>query len=159
MDYLWSPWRYQYVSGGSAQPGCIFCECPKDPDDERNFILFRAARNYILLNRYPYTTSHLMVVPYEHVPDLAGTAPETLAEMMRLAQTAERALRAEYKPDGLNAGFNVGQCAGAGVAGHIHMHMLPRWYADSNFMTTVGETRVLPEDLATTYRRLKPYFS
>jgi len=158
MDYLWSPWRYQYVSGGSAYAGCIFCDFPGNPSDQENFLLFRGERNYILLNRYPYTTGHLMIVPYEHVPDLESATPDTLAEMVRLAQQAERALRAEYQPDGFNAGFNIGQCAGAGVAGHIHMHMLPRWFADSSFMTVVGETRVLPEDLATTYRKLRAYF-
>jgi len=157
MDHLWSPWRYQYVSGGSA-PGCIFCDFPGNPSDEDNLVLFRGERNYVLLNRYPYTNGHLMIVPYEHAADLESTSPETLAEMMRLAQTAERALRAEYKPDGLNAGFNIGQCAGAGVAGHLHLHVLPRWFGDSSFMTSVGETRVLPEDLATTYRKLKPHF-
>ncbi len=158
MDYLWSPWRYQYVSAGAAPAGCIFCEFPKNPSDEENFILFRGARNFVLLNRFPYTTGHLMIVPYEHAANLESVSPETLSEMMRLAQTAERALRAEYHPDGFNAGFNIGQCAGAGVADHIHLHMLARWCADSSFMTVIGETRVLPEDLAVTYRKLKPHF-
>lgn len=159
MDYLWSPWRYQYVSQGSEPSGCIFCERPQNPADEQNYILHRGRLNYVLLNLYPYTTGHLMIVPYAHVPDLAGTAPEALAEMMALAQVAERALGAEYRPDGFNAGFNIGQCAGAGVAGHLHLHLLPRWFADSNFMTVVGETRVLPEDLSTTYRKLRPHFA
>ncbi len=160
MDYLWSPWRYQYVSAGSAPSACIFCEFATSPaDDPKNFILFRGPRNFVLLNRFPYTTGHLMIVPYEHVADLESVSAETLAEMMRLAQAAERALRAEYHPDGFNAGFNIGQCAGAGVASHIHLHMLPRWCADSSFMTVIGETRVLPEDLETTYRKLKKHFS
>lgn len=159
MDHLWSPWRYQYVSGGSSQTGCIFCEFPGQAHDEELLIVHRGEKNFVLLNRYPYTTGHLMIAPYEHVADFSGAAVETLDEMMRLAQVAERALRAEYKPDGLNAGFNIGRCAGAGVPGHLHLHILPRWYADSNFMTTVGNTRILPEDLETTYRKLKPHFS
>jgi len=158
MDYLWSPWRYQYVSRGSESSACVFCEKIQNQRDEENYILHRGRLNYVLLNLYPYTTGHLMIVPYAHVPDLSGTPQETLAEMMALAQTAERALGAEYRPDGFNAGLNIGQCAGAGVAGHLHLHLLPRWFADSNFMTVVGETRVLPEDLPTTYRKLLPHF-
>lgn len=158
MDYLWSPWRYQYVSQAPETESCIFCEHPKDSRDEQHYILHRGRLAYVLLNVFPYTTGHLMVVPYAHVPNLIQMQPEALAEMMALAQAAERALRAEYQPDGLNAGINIGQSAGAGVAGHLHLHMLPRWFADSSFMTTVGETRVLPEDLPTTYRKLKPHF-
>ena len=158
MDYLWSPWRYQYVSRGPEPSRCIFCEHPQNPQEKECYILRRGRLNYVLLNLYPYTTGHSMIVPYAHVPDLSGMAPETLAEMMRLAQVAERALRAEYGADGFNVGINIGQCAGAGVAGHLHLHLLPRWFADSNFMTVVGETRVLPEDLPTTYRRLLPHF-
>ena len=158
MDYLWSPWRYQYVSRASEPSRCIFCDHPQNPRDEENYILCRGRLSYVLLNLYPYTAGHLMIAPYAHVPDLSGASPEALAEIMELAQAAERALRAEYQPDGFNAGFNIGQCAGAGVAGHLHLHLLPRWFADSNFMTVVGETRVLPEDLPTTYGKLRPHF-
>ena len=158
MDYLWSPWRYQYVARGPEPSYCIFCESPQNSNDQPSYILRRGRWNYALLNLYPYSTGHLMIVPYAHVPDLSGMAPETMAEMMQLAQVAERALRAEYRPDGFNLGVNIGQCAGAGVAGHLHLHLLPRWCADSNFMTVVGETRVLPEELTTTYRRLLPHF-
>lgn len=163
MDFLWSPWRYQYVTGASgaspADPArCIFCDHPKDPDDEKHLILYRGSFCFVLLNLYPYTAGHLMIVPYAHVPDLASTDAAALEEMIRLAQTAEGALRAAYHPDGLNAGFNIGQCAGAGIAGHVHMHVLPRWFADTNFMTVIGETRVLPEELGTTYWKLKKYF-
>ena len=158
MDYLWSPWRYQYVSRGPGPSRCIFCERSQDSQDQESYILHRGRWNYVLLNLYPYSTGHLMIVPHDHVPDLSEMAPETLAEMMRLAQVAERSLRAEYRPDGFNVGINIGQCAGAGVAGHLHLHLLPRWFADSNFMTVVGETRILPEDLSTTYRRLLPHF-
>ena len=158
MDYLWSPWRYQYVDRGPEPSRCIFCESPQNSNDQPSYILRRGRWNYALLNLYPYSTGHLMIVPYAHVPDLSGMAPETMAETMQLAQVAERALRAEYRPDGFNLGVNIGQCAGAGVAGHLHLHLLPRWCADSNFMTVVGETRILPEELTTTYRRLLPHF-
>ncbi len=158
MDYLWSPWRYQYVSGGAEGAGCLFCDHPRDPGDEGHYVLRRGRLCYALLNLYPYTVGHLMIAPYAHVADFSAAAPEALHEMMALARAAERALRAEYRPEGLNAGFNIGKCAGAGVAGHLHLHMLPRWFADSNFMTVIGETRVLPEELATTWRKLRPHF-
>jgi ATP adenylyltransferase len=154
MDYLWSPWRYKYVSSAGPADECIFCAKAASRDDAANFVVFRGRLNFVLLNLYPYTTGHLMIAPYAHVASLAESAPETLAEMMELTRTAERHLREVYHPRGLNIGMNVGECAGAGIAGHIHMHVLPRWPADANFMTTIGETRVLPEDLETTYAKL-----
>lgn len=157
MDRLFSPWRYQYVSQESA-PDCIFCVKAAEQRDLENFILCRARHNFILLNLYPYTNGHLMIAPYRHGATLEETDPETLEEMIRLTRLAESSLRAVYRPHGLNIGMNIGQCAGAGVAGHIHMHVLPRWPADVNFLTTIAETRVLPEDLATTYRRLLEAF-
>lgn len=159
MDYLWSPWRFQYVSQGEQPAGCIFCVKPAEPRDDANWILHRGKHCYALLNLYPYSTGHLMVAPYAHVAALAGVPAEGLAEMMELARRAEHALEQTYHPDGLNLGMNLGKAAGAGVAGHVHLHVLPRWYADSNFMTVVGETRVIPEDLAVTYQKLKPFFS
>ena len=138
--------------------GCIFCEKAAENRDEQNYILFRGQKNYVILNLYPYTTGHLMVVPYEHVPTLSETDPATLDEMIRLTREAERAIGAVYKPHGFNAGLNIGEAAGAGVAGHLHMHVLPRWRGDANFLSTIGETRVLPEELGTTYGRLKREF-
>lgn len=158
MDRLWSPWRYRYVSTASPKNACVFCAKLAENKDAENFILLRAARNFVLLNLYPYTSGHLMIAPYEHVATLEEAHPETLTEMMQLVRTAEKHLRAIYKPDGINLGMNLGESAGAGVAGHIHMHMLPRWTGDANFMTTVGETRVLPEDLPTTYEKLRRAF-
>jgi ATP adenylyltransferase len=155
MDRLWSPWRYRYVSSAGRKDACIFCTKPAAGDDPANYILLRAERNYVILNLYPYTSGHLMIAPYEHVATLAEANPETLAEMMRLTVRVEKALREVYRPGGINLGMNLGECAGAGIAGHIHMHVLPRWPGDANFLTTVGETRVLPEDLDTTYARLK----
>lgn len=147
------------MSQAPEQPACIFCEHAAATQDERNYVLHRAGFNFVLLNLYPYTNGHLMIAPYRHVPDLVETPAETLAEMMKLAQAAEAALRAEYQPEGINVGFNLGRCAGAGVAGHLHLHMLPRWFGDTSFMTAIGETRVLPEDLRATYQKLRKHFS
>jgi ATP adenylyltransferase len=154
MDHLWSPWRYKYVSSASPQDPCLFCRAAAEPDDKKNHVLWRAERSFALLNRYPYTSGHLMIAPYAHVATLEQADPRDLEEVIRLAQRAEAALRTVYKPGGFNLGFNIGQCAGAGVAGHIHMHVLPRWTGDVSFMTTIGETRVLPEDLDSTYGKL-----
>jgi len=154
MDFLWSPWRYQYVTTAEKATSCIFCTIPAEHRDAENYVVHRARLNYVVLNRFPYTSGHLMVVPFAHHATLTELADETLAEMIVLARRAEAHLRANYHPDGLNMGINIGKAAGAGVAGHIHMHVLPRWVADANFMTSVGETRVLPEDLAETYHKL-----
>jgi ATP adenylyltransferase len=143
-----------YVSKASDSDPCIFCEKSSQDRDAENYIICRGRKNFLLLNLYPYTTGHLMIAPYEHVATLEEVADETLAEMMTLTRLAEHHLRAVYHPQGLNIGMNVGECAGAGVAGPIHMHVLPRWPADSNFMTTIGETRVLPETIGAAYEKL-----
>jgi ATP adenylyltransferase len=160
MDYLWSPWRYRYVSSSlpesSPQPGCLFCRVIAESKDQENFVLLRAQRNFVMLNAFPYTSGHLMVAPYAHVATLEAADPADLAEMMTLTRRAESALRRLYKADGVNIGMNIGRSAGAGIAGHIHMHVLPRWHGDVNFITTIAETRVLPEDLAETYKKLWP---
>jgi ATP adenylyltransferase len=159
MDYLWSPWRYRYVSSGVSEPGCLFCRIAASPDDAANYVVHRAARNFVVLNRFPYTSGHLMVAPYAHVATLSDCDPRDLEEMIALTRRAESALGEGYSPDGFNIGMNVGRSAGAGVAGHIHMHVLPRWHGDASFVTTVGETRVLPEELETSYAKLKALFS
>jgi ATP adenylyltransferase len=150
MDRLWSPWRYRYVSKQTPS-ACIFCA---EPD----YIIHRSEKNFVLLNLYPYTSGHLMIAPYAHVSTLADSDPAALQEMMLLAKRAEAALRKVYNPAGFNIGLNIGEAAGAGIAGHIHMHVLPRWSGDANFMTTVAETRVMPEDLGTTYAKLVEAF-
>ena len=155
MDHLWSPWRYRYVSSGVPRNECIFCSKAASTDDKENYVVLRGEHNFILLNLYPYTSGHLMIAPYAHVASLTDAAPAALEEMMRLTTRTEAALRSLYKPEGLNIGMNLGACAGAGVAGHIHMHVLPRWCGDASFMSTVGETRVLPEELGTTWERLQ----
>jgi ATP adenylyltransferase len=154
MDHLWSPWRYRYVSTASPKNDCIFCVKLAQNRDAENYIVLRAKHNFVLLNLYPYTSGHLMIAPYVHVASLADLDRETRAEMMELSARAETALRTIYNPGGINLGMNLGECAGAGVAGHVHMHVLPRWLGDAGFMTTVGETRVLPEELGETYRKL-----
>jgi ATP adenylyltransferase len=159
MDRLWSPWRYAYVSNAGPVQGCIFCEKAAERRDASNYIVHRGRKNFLLLNLYPYTTGHVMIAPYEHVATLEAASQETLDEMMTLARAAERNLRAIYQPQGFNLGMNLGECAGAGVAGHIHMHVVPRWPADSNFMSVVGETRVLPEAIEATYGKLLDAFA
>jgi ATP adenylyltransferase len=158
MDYLWSPWRYRYVTTARSE-GCIFCQAAASAaNDEQNLVVHRGRHNFVLLNRYPYTSGHLMIAPYQHVATLEGAGSETLTELVLLAQESERRLREIYKPQGLNLGMNLGESAGAGIADHIHLHVLPRWSGDTSFITTVSETRVLPEDLAVTYQKLSQAF-
>ncbi len=135
-----------------------FLQCRARRGDAQYFVVHRASKNFVILNLYPYSTGHLMVVPYEHVSTLAEAARETLEEMMLLVQQSQRHLQQIYLPPGFNLGMNLGESAGAGIAEHIHMHVLPRWPGDTNFMTTVAETRVLPEDLAVTWRKLRDAF-
>ncbi|HEY9284883.1 MAG TPA: HIT domain-containing protein [Pyrinomonadaceae bacterium] len=164
MDRLWTPWRYQYISGAAAEEtadgeACVLCRLARDEqEDEQNFVLHRAARNYVVLNLYPYTSGHLMIAPYLHEASLDALDKETTDELMDLAKRAQTALRDAYRPHGFNLGMNLGRVAGAGVAGHVHLHALPRWAGDANFMSVVGETRVLPEDLPATYKRLRELF-
>jgi ATP adenylyltransferase len=157
MDYLWTPWRYQYMAEvrGEKQPDCIFCDAVALNKDDETFIVYRGAKNFIILNRYPYTSGHVMIVPYAHVAELSLCGSDALSEMMQLAQRVEKVFKANYKPDGMNLGMNLGRAAGAGVAGHLHLHALPRWFGDSNFMTVTGETRVHPEELSSTYAKLR----
>ena len=156
MDYIWSPWRYQYMAQVLAgkQPECFFCDALAGKDDAETLVVRRGKNAFVILNRFPYTSGHVMIVPNAHVAELNLCDAGTLGEMMQLAQRVETAFRANYKPDGMNLGMNLGRAAGAGVVGHLHLHMLPRWIGDSNFMTVTGETRVHPEDLKTTYERL-----
>jgi len=155
MDYLWTPWRYRYVTDAAKDEHCIFCAALALSDDAQGLIILRGKKNFVLLNRFPYTTGHVMIVPLAHVAELLACDSETLAEMMLLARRVQSALGATYHPEGYNLGMNLGRCAGAGVAGHLHLHVLPRWTGDTNFMTAVSETRVEPEDLTTTYEKLR----
>jgi ATP adenylyltransferase len=156
MDYLWTPWRFTYMAQASSakQPECVFCAALARQQDDEALIVFRGKKVFVILNRFPYTSGHVMIVPYAHVAELHLVEPEGLQEMMALAQRVEAVYKSAYKPDGMNLGMNLGRAAGAGVTGHLHLHMLPRWIGDSNFMTVTGETRVQPEDLKTTYEKL-----
>jgi ATP adenylyltransferase len=162
MDFIFTPWRYAYVTGPDTSNDmarqCVFCAASRRGDDKAAWIVHRAASCFVILNAYPYTSGHVMVVPYEHADQLQKIPLKAAQEMMELTQKLEGILRDLYHPDGLNVGMNIGKAAGAGVAGHIHMHVLPRWVADANFMSVIGETRVLPEDLETTYTRIKSKF-
>jgi ATP adenylyltransferase len=155
MDYLWTPWRYAYIATAAKVSGCVFCDLPKEGDDAKVGIVHRGEHCFVILNTYPYTSGHVMVVPYAHLDELQKLPEGAANEMMALAQRMEGVLRTLYSPDGINVGMNIGRAAGAGVAGHIHMHILPRWVGDTNFMTTTGESRVLPESLEVTYQKIK----
>lgn len=165
MDILWSPWRYDYIKSGSTDkeerqpPACVFCALQAtEGDDESKFILHRARFNFVVLNIYPYISGHLLIVPFAHVGELDDAPKETTDELMDLTKRSQTLLREVYSPHGFNIGMNLGRAAGAGIASHIHLHIMPRWTGDSNFMSTIGETRVIPEDLKTTYSKLHGKF-
>lgn len=156
MDHLWSPWRYSYLKAAPAE-GCVFCSIAAagPEEDSETLVVHRGRFNFVVLNRYPYTSGHAMVIPYAHHSTLEEAPEETAVELMLLTRRLETALRSLYRAEGVNVGMNIGKAAGAGVAGHIHMHALPRWVADSNFITVIGETRILPEELDVTWQRLR----
>ena len=158
MDHLWSPWRYRYVSETGRERECIFCAKSAAAEDRENFIVYRGKYNFVLLNIFPYSAGHLMVAPYHHAAALHEVDTATLTELAWITRMAEMKLRDTYGAPGYNIGMNIGESAGAGIAGHIHMHVLPRWPGDVNFMTTIAETRVLPEDLTVTYDKLSAAF-
>ena len=160
MQRLWSPWRSKYIASGvdSQSDECVFCRIAASAGrDAENYVLHRGAHAFVVLNLYPYITGHLMVVPYLHTSELDLVAKEITDEMMDLTKRSQTALRKVYTPSGFNVGMNLGTAAGAGIADHIHIHLLPRWTGDTNFMTTVGESRVIPEALDVTYAKLKDH--
>jgi ATP adenylyltransferase len=154
MKQLWSPWRLEYLTGPSAE-GCIFCRAAKGDDDRKNLVLLRGDRAFLILNRYPYNNGHFMAVPYGHVPSLEDLDPPTLTEMMLLLNRGLAALRQAMEPDGFNVGVNIGHVAGAGIEDHVHIHAVPRWAGDTNFMPVVGDMRVIPQTWMQTYDQLK----
>jgi ATP adenylyltransferase len=157
MDRLWAPWRLSYVTAAQVPAtACIFC----DPSAGRDLdlVVLRGERSYVIVNLYPYNNGHLMVVPNRHLAALEALTPEEQTELMHLTRLSEMALNHAYNPQGINVGINLGKAAGAGIENHLHIHLVPRWSGDTNFMTAVGETRVLPEDLAATAARLRPIF-
>jgi ATP adenylyltransferase len=158
VERLWSPWRLEYVTGNKAI-GCVFCLDGEDAANQRALVVHEGRTCYVILNLYPYNNGHLMVVPRRHLPTLAALSPDELQEVAVLTQLSEKALTEAYQPHGINVGINLGKPAGAGVENHLHVHLVPRWNGDTNFMTVVGEMRVLPEDLASSAARLRPIFA
>lgn len=161
MERLWSPWRAKYIASGvdSQSSVCVFCAIGRDREnDEHNLVVFRGQFNFVVLNLFPYISGHLLIVPYEHLGELDSSPKAVTDELMDLAKRSQTAIRNVYRPAGYNVGMNLGAAAGAGIVDHIHAHILPRWSGDTNFMTTVSETRVLPEDLQTTYAKLRDQF-
>ena len=162
MDRLWSPWRLEYITGPKDKSVCVFCrhaeEVRADPANPESLVVATGAHVFVVLNRYPYNNGHLMVVPFTHTSTLTGLDRDALFELMLFTQRAEQALRDAYPPEGINVGINLGKAAGAGIEEHLHVHLVPRWNGDTNFMTVVGETRVLPETLPSTAQRLRPVF-
>jgi ATP adenylyltransferase len=157
MERLWAPWRLAYVAGASGdRGGCIFCNVSEPAHED--LILARGRGTYVILNLYPYNTGHLMVVPDRHLANLATATPEELSELMRFTRRAEIAVTEAYAPQGINIGINLGRPAGAGIVDHLHVHLVPRWNGDTNFMSVVGNVRVLPEDLGATAKKLRPIF-
>jgi ATP adenylyltransferase len=158
MDRLWTPWRFEYLRNADSATTCVFCQILSENRDADHFLLYRGPEAFVILNLFPYTSGHLLVVANRHISSLSDARSEELHQIIELSRCCENALRQEYHPDGFNMGFNLGRAAGAGVEHHLHMHVLPRWMGDSNFVSVVGETRVLPEELPVTFQRLLPYF-
>ena len=155
MNHLWSPWRMEYIQTKKDNSSCVFCDVLEQEDGWENLILFRGRYNYAILNRYPYNTGHALIIPYRHVASYELLTPEERSEMMELINQTTKVIRQAYHPDAFNIGANIGEAAGAGIAPHVHFHVLPRWYGDTNFVTTIGQTRIVPENLSDTYDQLK----
>ena len=159
---VFAPWRLKYILGfkhRTARKGCFLCDAAKNPEsDEKNLVLYRGERAFIIMNRYPYNTGHLMIAPYRHVGDWTELTSEERAEIAELIALAEEKLRKLLRPDGFNVGINIGDVAGAGLPGHVHVHIVPRWKGDTNFLPVISDVRLVPEDVEGTYKRLKPLF-
>ncbi|MGI8967967.1 MAG: HIT family protein [Chloroflexota bacterium] len=159
MDQLWAPWRMPYIEKGDSEPGCLFCRKIAANEDEQNFIVYRGTQCFVMLNLYPYNSGHLMVAPYQHVGTLPGVEPRVGSDLFAVTQLATAALQEVMAPDAFNFGINQGKVAGAGVADHIHLHVVPRWNGDTNFMPVLADAKVMPELLANTARKLRPFFA
>jgi ATP adenylyltransferase len=155
---IWAPWRLQYILSKKG-PGCIFCEKPGQEHDRENLILHRSAQNFVIMNLYPYNNGHLMVVPYRHVYSILELSDDEMADLMKLTQHSVNCLRKAFRPEGFNIGMNIGKVAGAGIEEHLHLHIIPRWVGDTHFMALLGEVRVIPEHVQSTYDRLFPLFN
>ena len=158
---MWAPWRMSYVGADRAErnPGCVFCDLPAQEDDRAVYILHRGRLAYVIMNRYPYNNGHLMVVPYAHAPSLTDLPVEAAAEMVELTRRSQEVVQAAMRPQGFNVGMNQGRAAGAGIEEHLHLHLVPRWIGDTNFMPAIGDTRVMPQHLDETYELLQQGFA
>ena len=154
MEHLWSPWRMEYITGAKTE-GCVFCKCSVRCDE---FVLYEGRNVFVMMNRYPYVSGHLMIIPSRHVGKYEELTQQERKEMFNLLETALKALREAMNPSGFNVGMNIGKAAGAGIEEHIHLHVIPRWEGDTNFMSVVGSVRVIPEDVETTATKLAPLF-
>jgi ATP adenylyltransferase len=158
MEYITTPWREEYVKNVFKMKECVFCQALKKKKDKAFYVLYRGNHNFVLLNKYPYSPGHLMIAPYKHLDSIELAEEESTEEMMELLKKCLKILRKEYRPQGFNTGMNIGHSAGAGVADHYHLHVIPRWIGDANFMPLVGKTKVMLKDLNTTYDQLFPHF-
>jgi ATP adenylyltransferase len=158
MKHIWSPWRMEYIENHGKQGGCVFCEVVAAADSTDNLIVYRGQLAFVILNRYPYTSGHVMVVPFEHKPNLEQLDAATRGEMMELTSRATAVLRTTYNTQAFNVGLNIGEAAGAGVKEHVHIHVVPRWNGDTNFMSSLADTRILPELLEDTWQRIRAGF-
>ncbi|MBU0951603.1 MAG: HIT domain-containing protein [Elusimicrobia bacterium] len=154
MKTMFAPWRMKFITS-KKEKGCIFCRTLKSKEDKKNLVLYRSKTAFVILNLYPYTNGHLMIVPKKHTNKIENLNSSELCELMKLVQLSVKALDKTYKPQGYNIGMNIGKCGGAGIAGHIHIHVVPRWLGDTNFTSAICETKVIPESLAETYKKLK----
>ena len=160
MDILWAPWRMDYIKSPSKGTGaCLFCDKLKNVNDRENLVLFRSAHTFVVMNPYPYNNGHLMVLPYSHLPTLEGLDDEALLDFIKITRRSIAALKEAFMPEGFNVGINLGKVAGAGLGEHVHLHIVPRWTGDASFITVVGEVRVIPEHVRSTYDRLYPVFN
>lgn len=157
MDNLWAPWRLKYIAG-ERPDACVFCAFPAQKDDHKSRILVRGKFNFVIMNAFPYSNGHLLIVPYRHTSSFVSLSDDEALDMMQLTQDCCRALDKVSSPEGFNVGLNLGCAAGAGIADHLHMHIVPRWTGDTNFMPVLGEVKVIPEDIETTYQKLKDAF-
>ena len=155
MKHLWSPWRMTYIQSPKNNQGCVFCEALAHEDGPENLIVYRGETSFVILNRYPYTSGHIMVLPYAHEQTLSALSPQIRGEMMELVSQGTEVLQSLYDPQGFNVGANIGEAAGAGIEEHVHLHIVPRWNGDTNFMSSLGGTRVLPEALEESFQRIK----
>ncbi|MFP4418127.1 MAG: HIT family protein [Chitinivibrionales bacterium] len=158
MENLWAPWRMRYIQDVDIKEGCVFCLAPKDTDDKKNHLIYRGKHNFVIMNIFPYNNGHLMIVPYEHTSSIDSLVDEAALELWHLVRHAKNALLESFNPEGFNIGMNLGRIGGAGIDEHIHMHIVPRWNGDTNFMPVIGQTKVISQSLEDAYDALKPHF-